>query len=307
MDEATPAWLWIALTLFAVIMQTVRTAGQKQLSVVLLPMTVTLMRFVFGLPFAIAYLASVIWWFEVALPVWNATFVAYALIASLAQIVATALLIHLFALRNFAVGTAYARTEAFLTALVGATIFGEYISAGGWLAITISVTGVLALTIARSDIQGAAWWSRLWNRAAGVGLASGLAFAVASLSIRKASLSFGDGNFLLTAGVTLVTMVTVQTVICGAWVMARHTSELAVMCRQWRLGTFVGLTSALGSIGWFTAMTVERAAYVKSLGQIEFLFALGISTLFFGERSNWLELTGMGLIAIGILVLVVAG
>ncbi len=79
------------------------------------------------------------------------------------------------------------------------------------------------------------------------------------------------------------------------------------MMSQWRVCVFIGLTSALGSIGWFTAMTLERAAYVKALGQIEFVFALVISTFFFRERSNLLELSGMGLIAVGVLVLVMAG
>ena len=65
-------------------------------------------------------------------------------------------------------------------------------------------------------------------------------------------------------------------------------------------------TSALGSIGWFTAMTMERAAYVKSLGQVEFLFALMISTLFFRERTTGLELLGMTLVAGGVVILLSA-
>ena len=69
---------------------------------------------------------------------------------------------------------------------------------------------------------------------------------------------------------------------------------------------FVGLTSALGSIGWFTAMTVERAAYVKALGQVEFLFALVISTLFFRERTTGVELMGMTLVASGVVILLLA-
>ena len=82
--------------------------------------------------------------------------------------------------------------------------------------------------------------------------------------------------------------------------------QFIVIARQWRVCLFVGLTSALGSIGWFTAMTLERASYVKALGQVEFVFALIISTLFFRERSSRLELTGMGLVAVGIVVLVLA-
>lgn len=300
-------WLWIALTLFAVSMQTVRTAGQKQLSAHMDAVAATLVRFLFGLPFAAIYLFAVTRWYQVPVPAFNATFVVFASIASVAQIVATALLIYLFSLRNFAVGTTYARTEAFLTAVVGALFFGELITLPGWLAILLSVAGVIILTIGRSHLDASPVLQRLWNRAALVGLGSGLGFALASLSLRKASLSLGVDNFQLSAGTTLVTMVTIQTALTCLWVGARSAHQFPVIFSRWRACAFVGLTSALGSIGWFTAMTLERASYVKALGQVEFVFALAVSTLFFRERSNRLELCGMGLIAAGVLVLVAAG
>ena len=53
------SWLWIPITLFAVLMQTIRTAGQKQLTQHLDPVTVTLVRYLFGLPFVLLYLLLV--------------------------------------------------------------------------------------------------------------------------------------------------------------------------------------------------------------------------------------------------------
>lgn len=300
------SWIWIPITLFAVVMQTVRTAGQKHLTAHLDPLAVTLVRFLFGLPFAAAYLGVVAHWSDTRLPPLNGTFIGYTALGGVAQIIATVLLIYLFSLRNFAVGTTYARTEAFLTAFIGALFFGEWISFQGWTAIVISVAGVVVLTVARSHIDGASILRRLWNPAAAIGLGSGLGFALASLSIRKASLSFGIDDFLLSAGVTLVVMVILQTLIMIVYVAIKSPGQFAIIARQWRVSLFVGVTSALGSIGWFTAMTVERAAYVKSLGQVEFLFALLISTLFFRERTTRLELVGMTLIAVGVVVLLLA-
>jgi drug/metabolite transporter (DMT)-like permease len=300
------SWIWIPITLFAVAMQTVRTAGQKHLTAHLDPFSVTLVRFLFGLPFAALYLASVVIGSGKALPALNATFVVFTVLGGVAQIVATVLLIYLFSLRNFAVGTTYARTEAFLTAFIGALFFGEWISVQGWVAIIISVAGVVVLTIARSHVESSSILGRLWNRAAAIGLGSGLGFALASLSIRKASLSFGIDDFLLTAGMTLVVMVSLQTLIMIVYVAVKSPSQFAIIARQWRVSLFVGVTSALGSIGWFTAMTVERASYVKSLGQIEFVFALLISTLFFRERTTGLELLGMVLVAGGVVILLLA-
>jgi drug/metabolite transporter (DMT)-like permease len=300
------SWLWIPITLFAVIMQTVRTAGQKHLTVHLDAIAVTLVRFLFGLPFVAIYLACVAAWSENSFPPLNGTFVGYTVLGGVAQIVATVLLIYLFSLRNFAVGTTYARTEAFLTAFIGALFFGEWISFQGWVAILVSVAGVVVLTIARSHVASSSILGRLWNRAAAIGLGSGLGFALASLSIRKASLSLGIDDFLLSAGMTLVVMVILQTFIMIAYVAIKSPAQFPIIAQQWRVSLFVGITSALGSIGWFTAMTVERAAYVKSLGQVEFLFALVISTLFFRERTTRLELLGMLLVAMGVVVLLLA-
>jgi len=300
-------WLWILLTLFAVVMQTLRTAGQKHLTAHMDAMAATLVRFLFGLPFAAVYLLVVIRVYQTPFPEPNATFLIFAVTASVAQIVATVLLIYLFTLRNFAVGTTYARTEAFLTAVVGALFFGELITLPGWVAIFVSVAGVVVLTIARTHIEALSLVHRLWNRAAAVGLASGLCFALTSLSLRKASLSLGVDNFQLSAGITLVTMVVIQTALTSAYVGMKSAGQFLVIFRCWRPCLFVGLTSALGSIGWFTAMTLERASYVKALGQVEFVFALAVSTFFFRERTNFLELCGMALIGAGVLVLVVWG
>ncbi len=298
--------LWIAVTLFAVIMQTLRTAAQKHLTAHLDAVAVTLVRFVFGLPFVVVYLGCVVAWTDEALPPVNSAFIGYSLFASLTQILATVFLVYLFSLRNFAVGTTYARTEAFLTACLGAVFFGEWISLQGWLSIVVSVAGVVVLSVARGGLGQGAGRGGLWNRAAAVGLASGLMFALCSLSIRKASLSLGIDAFLLTAGLTLFAMVVVQTAVLLVYVAVRTPRQLPVMMSQWRVCVFIGLTSALGSIGWFTAMTLERASYVKALGQVEFLFALAISTLFFRERTTRLELVAMVLVGIGVVGLVMA-
>lgn len=60
----------------------------------------------------------------------------------------------------------------------------------------------------------------------------------------------------------------------------------------------------LGSVGWFTAMTLEQASYVRAFGQIEFVFALLVSTRFFRERYTRKELVGIALIAASSVALV---
>ena len=142
------------------------------------------------------------------------------------------------------------------------------------------------------------------DRSVWFGLASALAFSLTSLLIRDASLSLGIDHAPSAAAVTLLSMVIFQTGLCLALVGLRKPNEFRELLVKWRLGLFIGVTGVLGSIGWFTAFTLERAALVKTLGQIEFVFMLAISAFFFRERIKSHEWLGMGLICAGAILLI---
>ena len=297
------SWGWVYLTLMASAAQSVRTGGQKHLTQHMSTFAVSLVRFVYGLPFVGAYFCFLMYAYERDIPVLTLYFLGFCLLGGVGQILATALLVFLFSFRNFAVGTTYARTEAFLTAVAGAFLFGELISLQGWFAIAISVSGVVVITIAKTTVDGGGWVTRIWNRSAAVGLASGFGFALAALSVREAALSLGDDTVLFPAALTLVTTILMQATILGLYIVVREREQIAIMLREWKVGTFVGATSALGSVGWFTAFTLQKASFVKALGQIEFIFTLAISILFFRERTSPSELVGMLLVVVGIVYL----
>jgi len=300
-------WLWIPLTLGAAAMQTVRTAGQKRLSEDVSNLMATLTRFLFGLPFALAYLGALMNIYGWTPPPIDAEFLTFTFVAAVSQIVGTILLIHMFSFRNFTVGTAYSRTEAFLTAVVGALFFSEIVSLPGWIAISSSIVGVVLITVARGgEIEGG-FLGQLFTPIAGMGVASGLGFSLASLSLRKASLSLGDPNYLATAALTLVTVITIETVLLGIVIVVRNREQFAAIRGRLGISTFIGATSMLGSVGWFTAMTLEQASYVRAFGQIEFVFAMLVSTRFFRERYTNRELAGIALIALSSIALVFFG
>jgi len=300
-------WIWIPITFLAAFMQAARTAGQKYLTKDFSAVGASYVRFLWGLPFALAYL----WFLQqnggYALPEADWQFFVFAALAGLSQITATVLLVFLFSLRNFAVGSTYARTEALLTAIVGALFFHEALAGAGWIAIAIGALGVVLINLARSGIGGNNLLRRLFQPAAGVGLASGLGFAGASLFLRQASLSLGLDDWLYAAAVTLAMVLLIQTGVMSLYIVFRARDQLVAMKPNWRGCLFVGVTSVVGSAGWFTAMTVERAAYVKALGQVELLFTLALSVLFFKERSTPKELSGMALVAGSIVVLLLLG
>src|SRR5258705_10089368 len=118
---ASLPWLWMPITIGAALAQTLRNAAQRHLTGDLGPLGATLVRFLYGLPFAATWLVVV--WIAVtpgqALPSVNSTFLIWTVVASLSHIAATALLLACMQERNFALGVAYAKTEIIQVALFG--------------------------------------------------------------------------------------------------------------------------------------------------------------------------------------------
>jgi drug/metabolite transporter (DMT)-like permease len=103
--------------------------------------------------------------------------------------------------------------------------------------------------------------------------------------------------------VTLAFAIAFQTVVMALWMALREPEQFALIRRAWKPALIVGLAGASASLGWFTAMTLQNAAVVKALAQVEMLFTFGTAVFFFREKINRYEVTGCLLIVSGIIVL----
>ena len=168
--------LWIPITIFAAFMQNLRSALQKYLKGKLTTSGATFTRFVYGAPIALLYLAGLVSLGGLTLPTVTVEFAIWAMVGGLSQILATAFLVYLFSLRNFAVGTAFSKTDTIQTAVFGLVVLGEAVSPWATVAILISLVGVVMLSVTepagglRSILPQLLEWSAL------VGLASGAMF-----------------------------------------------------------------------------------------------------------------------------------
>jgi len=59
-------------------------------------------------------------------------------------------------------------------------------------------------------------------------------------------------------------------------------------------------------VGWFTAMTWQNPAIVKSLGQVEMLFTAALTLRLFRERVTKIEWLGVGCVVASVVILLVA-
>ena len=289
---------WIFFTILAVIMQSVRTAAQKQITQEISVQSATLVRFLFGIKFAALYFFLTMWIFQPINFELNIKFIISGALASVSQVLATVFLIKALTLKNFAVGTALAKTEALLTAVLGSIFFSAYLNPMGYLSILFGVCGLLIASnwdVTLKDLSD--------NQSIRYGLGAGLGFALASLWIRDASLSLEIPR-IVSAAAVLLYMVILQSLICLVWISVKEPEQFMLIQKNLKSSLFIGFTGVLGSIGWFTAMSLQNAALVKTLGQIEFIASLLITYLYFNEKISTREYLGIAFIAFSLLLLI---
>ncbi|TMP32562.1 multidrug transporter [Pseudoalteromonas rubra] len=259
---------WIAFTCLAAFSQAWRNALQSRLSEHASVAGVTLARFLLATPMAALYLLGLYQWQSVPVLTITPSLISYVLGASVMQIIATGLMVILFKRNNYAVGVGLAKSEALLAAVLGMAFFGSHLSPFGWLGVLLGGMAVLLLSgvTLRHFVPATAL----------LGLACGGAFALTSLWVREASLTTGL-PFPHSAAWVLLLVLSCQTLLLASYLSYAEQSSWYTLWQQRRLTSAISLTSCIGSIGWFSAMSLQHVAYVKTLGQIEVFFTLAIA------------------------------
>ena len=298
---------WIPITLTAAAAQAVRTALQRHLKLRLSTNGASFTRFAFGLPLAAVYLAVLLWAGVGRLPSPGPTFWAWVVAAALSQILATSLQLHVMSSRNFATVVAYAKTEVVQAAVFEAVFLGAFVSAVGAAGIALATVAVMLMSLIRTDRPLRAFLLGWTDPTALLGLVAGGLFGVAAVGFRAASVSLRDPSPFVAAAFTLVIATFVQTAVMAAYLALRERGQITQVVASARTGALVGLASAIGSAGWFTAFTLQIAAYVRTLGLVELVFTLLISLYAFRERPGRPELIGLALLLVSIALVLNGG
>ncbi|WP_149539162.1 DMT family transporter [Siccirubricoccus phaeus] len=299
--------LWLPITLAAALFQTWRTAMQQKLRGQLSVNAAAVVRYLYGVPVGALLLALYIAVFGGTVPAglgW--AFFALCAAGGLGQILGTNLLIMSFSHRGFAVGTAYAKTEAVQGAILALLLLGERISALAWVGIGIGVAGVLWLTLAGKAHPGRDLARAALQPAAMCGLAAGFFFAGTSVLVKAANQEVPAPDPILRALITLVMTNILQTVMQGGWLLAREPRQARAVFTTWRSSAQVGALSACGSACWFSAFALAPVALVRAVGQVEILMTLLFSHFYLRERPSRAEILGALTVVCGV-VLVLAG
>ncbi len=297
-----PGWLWIPITLWAAFAQTLRNAAQRGLTKDLGTLGATLVRFLYGLPFAALWLLGVHVVGALPIPAANHAFLGWVTLGAVSQIAATALLLKVMTERNFTLGVAYSKSEIIQVAFFGFVFLGDRVNAIVALAIALGTAGVLMLAPADREHPWRALLTGWTSRLALFGIASGTGFAFSAVGFRGAALALNGASYLVSAATTLLVAQTVQTVLLGGWLLFRHREVVIRVLRAWRMSLFAGFMGAAASAGWFTAMAIEPVAHVRTLGLTELLFSYVVSRRVFRENLERRELTGIALLTLALIV-----
>ena len=295
--------LWIPLTIAAAFFQNIRSAMQKHLQGRLSTLGVAYVRFVYAWPIALVYLFAVLTVEGRPLPGFNSSFLLYALLGGICQIMFTIFLLWLFSFHNFAVGTTFSKLETVMVALFGLLLLGDKLGPGIIIAIAMSTVGLVALSAGQTKLNVSNLISGLWRLPTLIGLTCAAWLGMSVVLFRAASLSLNLDSFVVAAAFTLLIALILQIAIMTALIGIREPVQLTRVMIHWRPAMLVGISGGLASIGWFSAFTLQNAAYVRALGQIELIFTFAATLLIFREKVARAEIAGIALITAAIIII----
>lgn len=287
--------IWPFLVVASGGLQVVRNAAQRGLTAQLGVMGATYVRFAYGLPFALLWLGGML---AVRGPTGapSAVFFAWILFAAAIQALATACLVLSMRSRAFAVATAFTKSEVLCTAAFGILLIHDVITPGDWIGATLGTIGIFLMAHVSVD--------RAALKAAASGVLAGVLFALSSVAVRGASLTWG-GDLWVASAIALSFNLLAQTIGGGVLMAFAAPDKLKVMAREWRACLAPGAAGGMASAFIFVAFAIgPSAGAVKAVQLVDMILAFAVSHRLFRERVRLIEVLGMALILAGALAVV---
>ncbi|GAA0296861.1 DMT family transporter [Sphingomonas oligophenolica] len=290
--------LWIPATVAASFFQVGRNALQRGIMGTAGPWGATLVRFLFGLPFALAFVALAWWWTPQLAPHFGPAFWTAASGGALSQVAATACLLIAMERAGFAVGTALQQSSLPLAALLGLVVYHDRMSGIAWAGVAITTAGLAVLTWPSAQ---AATGPRPVSGAA-FGLASGLCFGFSLNAFRHAALALNPAHPVFSALASVAIVQAMQAAGLTLALLVWNRAALRAVMAGWRGSLGAGLCGACASAGWFFALALSPAAPVRALGVVEAPIAAWAGRRLFSERLHLRQILSGGAVMIGVVL-----
>lgn len=290
-------FLWVFVTVLATGFQVVRNAAQRGLIGDAGPWGATLVRFLFGLPFSVAF-TVVVWLFALGQlhPALSAAYWVFALTGAFTQVLATAAVLVAMRRAGFAVGTTVQQSALPLAAILGLLVFHDKLSGLGWIGVAVTTLGLVILTWpreARQDglLSGVAF-----------GLVSGVCFGFSLNAYRHAARALEPHHPLFSAVATVTLTQAAQSLALAAYLAWRHPWALRAVASAWKTSLLAGFCGATASALWLLALALAPAASVRAVAVVETPIAVAAGRRMFKERLSLGQWLAAAFTAVGVVM-----
>ena len=300
-------FIWIFAAIFAAACQTARSAFQKNMISKLGEYGAAYIRFCYALPFT-----TLIWltWISIPgnnIPDLSIYSIVMCLVGSIFQVLFTYVLMKVFSHKNFATGIAFSKTEVILIAGLEIILLSAAFSISIMFGIILGVISVLLLSYAKKADSVSKTFILLLKSIMSigtlVGLLSGLLLAGSVVAFRVSIISVDAPLLDKSLFISFIAIV-FQTIFVGFYLFINKRNEFQAVIKYWKPSLPAGLCGTGATFGWFVAFGLTTAAEVRAVGQIELIFSILLSVLFFKEKIKKTELTGIILLGLSILIII---
>jgi drug/metabolite transporter (DMT)-like permease len=299
--------LWLPLALIAGFLQIVRNAAQRGLSDEAGPWGATLVRFLFGLPFALIFLGLAWWLAPPVSPALNAKILAILSIGATAQVCATAALMASMRASSFALGSTFQHMSLPLAALFGALFLGDQLALWAWVGICVATLGLLVASWPKGGFRVGLLAGPSAFKAGLFGLLSGACFAISANSYRACGMQIDPSAPFFSSSVTLVLAQALQSLVLGGILYAVDRRALSVLFGDLKTSLLAGFAGAAASACWFAALVLAPAALVRAINAlVEAPAATLMGWVKFKESLDVRRGVGAGLIVFGVILSVLS-
>jgi drug/metabolite transporter (DMT)-like permease len=286
--------IWIILAAAGAPLQVARNATQRGLVGDAGPWGATLVRFLFGLPFALS-ICAIAWTLAPgAAPHLSWRFALGMTTGALAQIGATGTLLTAMRRAGFAVATVMQQASLPFAALFGWVVLGDRLGTHGIFGVALTTAGLAIVSWPRRD--------QVHGLGALLGLVSGAAFAISLNAYREAGRALDPLHPLFSGTATVCVAQAFQSVLLVTGLAVTRPAALGAVLKSWRASLGAGFFGAAASACWFAALALAPASSVRAVGTIEVPISAVVGRRLFREGQSFRQLAGGALASLGVIL-----
>ncbi len=298
--------MWIILSLIATFSQVTRNLFSKKMVSGYPAQVIALSRFIYALPVVLLfYIILSLQYGKVIIT--SPVFFIWVVLMAISQILATYFRVSLFKYKSFAVSLTIVQIDTIIVAIIGVLFLKEILSVTAWIGVITATTGLILASLSKNRVTFTNIKNTLFTKPSAIALLTGLFLATAGICAKQTFIYIDGFNRTLESLFSLTFILITEVMILMPIAVANNRSAVKDLFKKPLKPIVIGVCSGIGSFCWLTAYSITHIAYVRTVGQLEFILATLLSLYYFKEKIFRLEIAGMLMVFLGTLFIILLG